>query len=359
MNILLLVPRMNIGGAETHVFMLAGMLQKKGHTVIVASGGGKLASDSAKKGIRQIYLPLRLSTDFAAFLLKFIVRRYKIDIIHAHSAAAGIAAVKCKLKYLPQLPVIYTAHGIFGGSKEKILLQCDKIIAVSECVKRVALENGAAADKVPVIYNGIDTERFAPQSGEKMRRILNVPKEAFCLAITARIKNLRNKGHAHLLDIMEMKGAANWHLLIIGTGKGKYKLRYQILHRHLQKRVHFLGRKTDVENYLAAADVVVLPSRFETFGLALAEGMAMEKPAVAYKVGGISEVIKEEQTGYLISYADKELFFKRLKKLADDKNLAEKMGKDAREDIKIRFSPEKMLDQILALYDECMKKVQD
>lgn len=357
MNILLLVPRMNIGGAESHVTMLARLLHKAGHQVIVASGGGALANELAKEGIKQIYLPVRLSTSLAAFFLRFIIKKYHIELIHAHSAAAGIAAVKYKLKCAPHFPVIYTAHGLFGNEKEKLLLQCDKIIAVSRYVRQVALENGAKPQKVQIIYNGIDSEKFAPVdkiTSTILRHTLHIPKTAFCLAITARIKNMRNKGHAHLLDILATHvGAAHWHLLIIGTGKGKWQLMQRIKKLKLNKRVHLLGHKSDIEHYLPAADVIVLPSYFETFGLVLAEGMAMGKPAVTYAVGGTPEIIDDGKTGYLIKYGDKEAFYQKLHYLALHPDTITSMGEAARLEIKERFSEHVMFSKILQVYKDC------
>lgn len=358
MNILLLVPRMNIGGAETHVAMLAPLLQKNGNNVIVVSGGGQLANDLARRGIKQIFLPLRLSTDLAAFLLRFIIKKYNIDLIHAHSAAAGITAVKCKIKYMPWLPVIYTAHGIFGNAKEKILLKCDKIITVSQFVYKKAIEVGSDPSKTKTIYNGIDTQKFSPKHNKSfLREKYGIPLDAFCLVIVSRIKNLHNKGHQHLINILtNYECAKNWHLIVIGTGKGKYSLYYQILKNNLFSRVHFLGHKTDIENYLDAADVIVLPSYFETFGLSIAEGMAMKKPAVAYDVGGTKEVIKDKQTGFLIPYADDDKLCLRLQQLSTDKDLRLRLGTAAEEDVKMRFSPTKMIKEIIDLYEDALSK---
>ncbi len=357
-NIMLLVPRMNIGGAESHVAMLAPLLQKNGYNVIVVSGGGQLADKLAANGITQIFLPLRLNTGLAAYFLRRIIKKYHIDIIHAHSAAAGITAMKCKLNYHLNLPVIYTAHGAFGNLQEKILLDCDKIIAVSQCVRQVALDNGAAAKKVQLIYNGIDTERFRPHDNRnELRKYYAIPDDAFCMAIIARIKNLRNKGHQHMLDLLtNYQTAANWHLLIIGTGNAKWHLRYQIWRHGLSRRVHFIGHKPDVENYLSAADAVVLPSRFETFGLVLAEGMSMQKPAAAYDVGGINEVITNNITGFTVPYGDDKLLCQKLSQLSADKSLCAQMGQAARQDIITRFSPTKMLTEISSLYKQCLSQ---
>ncbi|WP_196594381.1 glycosyltransferase family 4 protein [Pectinatus sottacetonis] len=355
-NILLLVPRMNIGGAESHVAMLAPLLVLKGYNVIVASGGGKLAETLSRQGIKQVFLPLRLSTYLAARCLKHLIKKYHINLIHAHSAAAGISAMKCKIKYYPSLPVIYTAHGIFGNAKEKLLFKCDRIIAVSRFVREAAIQKGVDPDKIITIYNGIDTKKFSPQSNRSiLRKKYAIPQDAFCPVIISRIKNLHNKGHQHLLDILtHYSDARDWHLLIIGTGKGRWQLRWQIWKNNLSAKVHFLGHKQDVENYLAAADIVVLPSYFETFGLVLAEGMAAQLPAVAYDVGGISEIIKDNTTGFLVPYGNIPQLYKKLYTLAADKPHRLKMGINARIDVKNRFSTSVMVKSIISIYNDCL-----
>lgn len=301
-RILLLVPRLNIGGAETYVASLAVKLKEKGFQVFLASGGGILAQKLKKQGFQHFFLPIRLSTKISAYFLARIVKKYKIDLIHANSAAAGITSVIVKQKYC-SIPVIYTAHGIFGqNEKEMQLNMCDKIICVSHFVREDAIKKGFTPEKLVTIYSGIDLERFKPHSERRipLRKKYKIPQEAFVLAIVARIKNLSNKGHQDLLDILrQYPGAANWHLMVIGTGKGIWNLKFLLWKYHLRDRVHCLGHVVDVENVLDAADVVVLPSRFETFGLVLAEAMAMEKPVVAYAVGGTPELVRDGETGFL------------------------------------------------------------
>ncbi|CBL05395.1 hypothetical protein MHY_02120 [Megamonas hypermegale ART12/1] len=79
---------------------------------------------------------MRFSTDISAYLLKYIVKKYNIDLIHANSAAAGITAMKYKQRYNKNMPVVFTVHGKFGDlKKENILKDCDKLIYVSQFVK--------------------------------------------------------------------------------------------------------------------------------------------------------------------------------------------------------------------------------
>jgi len=355
-NILLLVPRLNIGGAESYVASVAAELQKRGFGVFVASGGGMLADRLRLQGIPQFFLPIRFSTALSAWLLARIVKKHQIDLLHANSAAAGITGVLLKRQYLPALPVIYTAHGVFGhNEKEKLLNECDRILCVSEFVRQDAARKGYAVEKLMTLYNGIDTEKFRPGRSDAaaVRARYGIPADAFAVAIISRIKNLRDKGHADILQIFEQDAAAkNWHLLIIGKGKSLWKIKQRLKKNDLAKRVHCAGHIVDVENYLDAVDAVVLPSQFETFGLVLAEAMAMGKPAVAYAVGGTPEVIKDGVTGYLVERGDTTALAQKLERLAVDQKKCAAMGENGRQWVESRFPCDKMMEELIGIYGQ-------
>ncbi len=358
-RILLVVPRMNIGGAETYVRELALGLKARGYEVFVASGGGALAKELGQKGIKQFWLPLRLHAGLAAWLLSRIVKKYSIDIVHANSAAAGIAAVKIKSR-LP-IKIVYTAHGVFGhNAKELTIEKADKIICVSNFVERYAEEKGYSPEKLVTIYTGINTEKFASHGEEKsiLRRQFNIPEDAFTLAIVARIKNLKNKGHEDILDILQNgEKAKAWHLLVIGKGKGLRQLKAMIKQKGLSDRVHCIGHSSQVQTILPAVDAVVLPSKLETFGLVLAEAMAMAKPAAAYAVGGTPEIICDGDNGFLAKLNDKEELYQKLSLWSENRSLCQQMGQRGRACVEERFAYDKMLDAVEALYQDLLTAI--
>lgn len=362
MRILLVVPRFNIGGAETYVMTLALALQKQGMEVHIASGGGKLAGIVQDYGIEHHFVPVRLHAGLAAAMLARFVTEYRIDLIHANSAAAGIAAVKVKEKL--SVPVVYTAHGVFGHNEAEMTLErCDKIICVSDFVRRDAMRRGFSEHKLQTVYTGIDLHKFKPSQAarEKWRTQLSIPPEAFTIAVTARIKNLRDKGHRDILRVLkEFEKAKEWHVLIIGKGKSLWRLKWLIRQWKLADRAHCLGHQLDVSGALNAADAVALPSKFETFGLVIAEGMAMEKAAVAYAVGGTPEVIEHGRTGYLAKAGDVGALFEKLSLLAEDKALCAALGKEGRRHVAQRFSCERMMGELSEIYAEaCGKNCRD
>lgn len=358
-NILLMVPRLNIGGAETYTKLVAENLQKRGYNVHIASGGGLLANKLAQKGIKNSWLPMRFSTDISAYLLKHIVKKYNINLIHANSAAAGITAMKYKQRYNENMPVVFTAHGILGDlKKENILKDCDKLIYVSQFVKNDSIKKGFRENNACVIYTGIDMQKFDKTKNDVqiIREKYNIKQDDFVMAIVARIKNLRNKGHQDLLEMMnKYTDARNWHLLVIGKGKGMFKLKSLIKEYKLENNVHCIGHVDNVEDFVRLSDVVVLPSDFETFGLALAEGMAMGKAGVAYNIGGIPEIIKDKENGFLVKYKDIDDLYDKLSLLAEDRLLCKSLGENAYNDIKNNLSVERMMDKIENTYKNFIK----
>jgi len=356
-KILLVVPRMNIGGAETYVATLAMKLKKDGDTVFVASGGGILADTLVKKGIQHFFLPIRLSTDVAAYFLSRIIKKYDIDIVHANAAAAAITALKAK-SYQANIPVVFTAHGSFGYNKKEMQLNtCDKIICVSNAVRNEAIQRGFTAEKLVVQYNGIDMEQFSEKHRKnlRIREKFGIKQDDFVLSITSRIKNLENKGHMDVLKILSSyENAKKWHLIIMGTGKGIWKLKYYIRKYGLQDRVHCLGHMTDVQNVLAEVDAAVLPSKYETFGLVLAEAMAMGKPAIAYAVGGTPEVIVDGKTGFLAELKNITDMYNKINLLAQNPEQCNVMGKCAQGYVRDTFSIDKMCAEVKEVYNKLM-----
>lgn len=352
-NILLLVPRMNIGGAESYVALVACSLKSLGYNVFIASAGGALAVELQKEGIKHFFLPIRLSKFVSGLLLKRIVEKYNIDLIHANSEAAGIVAVKTRNKYKLDIPIVYTAHGVLPAKVKDIINQVDKIIAVSNFSREAAIKEGFSANKIEVVYNGVDIDKFKPHEEKRnlLRKKYNIPQDAFTMIIVSRIKNLRNKGHQHLLNVLsEYEVSKYWHLVVIGKGKGLGSLKQKVKEHNLQDRVHLLGHKTDVENYEDMADVVVLPSYFETFGLVLAEGMAMEKPAVAFKVGGVPEVIEDNKTGFVVDYDNDDELVEKLAILAKNPDLCKQMGIQARKKVAKDFANGIMIKKLEEIY---------
>ena len=351
-RILFLVPRMNIGGAETYVYTAAKELHARGYEVFLASGGGRLADKLKAAGVRTFFVPVRQSRFLSVWRVSSIVKKYHIDVIHANSGAAGIIAAGVKRN--TSVPVVYTAHGILGNmEKEYVIDQLDQIICVSEYVRQDSIARGFHEDHLLVRYSGIDTERFTANEEVRirLRKEFGFDEDTLVLAIVSRIKNLENKGHGHLLSLLDKYGRKeNWKLLVIGKGNGLPLLKTKIRAMHLSDKVLCLGHRTDVEHLLNAADLTVLPSRFETFGLVLAEGMAMGKPAIAFSVGGTPEIVKDGETGFLVEKDNEKELYECIKQLDSDRSLLKQFSENGIRWVRSRFTNRRMVDDLEVIY---------
>jgi glycosyltransferase involved in cell wall biosynthesis len=359
LHILLVVPRLNIGGAETYVVTTALGLKKHGYRVTVASWGGQLTQKLRLARINHYLVPIRFSPTLAAKMLSRIIRQHDIDIVHANSAAAGFAA----LQACQQLnkPLVYTAHGVFGhNSQEKALGEADRIICVSDFLRQLSIEKGINPTNLITLHSGIDLTQFSPDTATKKaaRQRLGITKDQFVLGIVSRIKNLNDKGHQDLLQLLSryQNETAKWKLLVIGKGKGFGKLKAAIQHLGLTDRVILAGHHTDIPTVMQAMDLLVLPSVFETFGLVLIEAMALNIPAISYAVGGTPEAIEDGRTGFLVPKGDIATLYAKIRLLSDNESLRLKLGTQGRNRVLTNFNSELMLDRLETIYHQLVQK---
>lgn len=358
-KILFLVPRMNMGGAETYVYTVAKELKNRGqYEIYIASAGGQYADKLEKIGVKTFFIPVRFSKKLSVFLLKRIVKRYGIDLIHANSGDAGVVAALLKKEI--DIPVIYTAHGVFGNiEREYIIDTVDKIICVSNFVRERALDQGFTPNKLLTKYCGVDIKRFSPNESVRaeLRKQYNISEKTLVLATVSRIKHLRHKGHADLLKIFDKYAREDdWKLFVVGKGNGLLEFIYRVKKAGLDNKIVCLGHRTDVENVLNICDIYVSPTKFETFGLAIAEGMAMARPAVAYQVGGTSEVINDGESGFLVKYEDINDLYDKVKYLDLNRDVLKKMSLQARKWVSDNFSNNEMVNGLESVYEEILSK---
>ena len=356
-NLLLVVPRLNIGGAESYVYQLAKHLKAMGYRIYVASWGGLLANQLCDLGITHYKVPIRLHKGFAAMMLEKIIRRHNIQLVHANSGAAGqAAALACKRV---NIPWVYTAHGWLNFKEQQSdIAQAQRIICVSNYLKNRFLTEGYLdPEKLVTIYNGIDTTTYSPtpensSKGTWLRDKWGVTKSEFLLGIVSRVARLNMKGHMDLLDILKnYEETRNWKLVIIGKGKYLPILKYRAWKYGIYDRIIFAGHHTDMPAALSAIDVMAFPSKLETFGLAAAEAMAMEKPVVTYAVGGLPEVIDNGSTGFLVEKNNIKAFYEALCQICNNTDLKKKFSLNSRQKVIEAFSYQPTTDRISKLYN--------
>lgn len=246
-----------------------------------------------------------------SFLWEFIKIIYKnnIHIIHSHLYDAVKIAIIAKLLF-PKIRLIYTVHDtkIYTMFKKRDLIIhnifVDKIIAISEAVYREILLKNKKVNKVDLVRNGIDINKFKSanqKSGNYIKvgctaRILPAKKgQDILINAIAKVKIEYPNIQCYLAG-EPMKGHENYLV----------DLKNQVKALNLEENIIFLGNVDDIPSFLAMLDIFVLPSRYEGFGIAIIEAMASRVPVIASKLEGPQEIIKNNMYGYLFEIEDVE-----------------------------------------------------
>ena len=369
-NVLQLIGSFHQGGSERQAVQLTQLLHSNKSVNIFAATlnkEGVLLSEIEKLDLAEIP-EFKLTSFFNANFLKQVknctrfLRENKIEIIHTHDfytnvfgiTAARLAGVKLKIASKRETGGMRSRaqriieNGIFKTS--------DKIVANSEAVKNYLIAEGINKNKINVIFNGLDFERLKPQTTDRAKICaeLNLPTDKKIKFITL-VANLR---HTVKNQPLFLRAAAkvldkfpDAHFVLAGEGELKSDLEILAKELKVNNNVHFIGRCTKIPELLSVSSVGVLTSFNEGFSNSILEYMAAGKPVVATNVGGASEVIMENETGFLIESDDDEMLSNRLIELLEDEEKAARFGAKGCEIVKEKFSIEHQIKKTLELYE--------
>jgi len=361
MKVLLITTHLNIGGISSYLLSLSKGLKAKGHEVYLASSGGEMVEQFKKEGISYIPIPIKTKAEISPkillslFQLTKIVREEEIDVIHANTRVTQVLA--CLLSKSMHKPFVSTCHGFFKKRLFRRLFPCwgKKVIAISESVRDHLIQDFHREEKnIKVIHNGIDIEKFKPQSHKatksQMKEKLGL-KDAPVVGIVARLSDV--KGHIYLIEAMKtvLEKVPTAQLLIVGSGKMQNELLNLTASFKIEKSVKFIPSVSDTKEVLSAMDIFVMPSLNEGLGLGLMEAMASGLAVVGSYVGGIKTLIQDGHTGILVRP-------KQVKELSDaiillllDEEKRRCLGNNAQIFIGSNFSIEKMAEETAWVYE--------
>ena len=281
----------------------------------------------------------------------------RLDLVHVHYAiphatAAYIARDSC----CPAIKIITTLHGTdvylvgthpsYKPIVEFSMGQCDGLTAVSHFLREATLENFNVPGEIRVIHNFVDPERFAKREKEDRDE-----------KIICHVSNFRRV--KRIADIIKafalINGEVDSRLYMVGDGPEREPAEGLVSELGLADRVLFLGEVSDVAEILGQADLFLLPSEQESFGLAALEAMSCEVPVIATRVGGLPEVVRDGVDGYLVDVGDVATMAERGAELLGDEPLRERMGAQARERVLENFTPERVVPQYVEYYREVLE----
>lgn len=365
-------------GAEHAMLRLLDHLSDEHQRAVACPPGGPLKGILRARGIRHFGVtgtevsfrlhPLVTPRHMLRLLrssleIRKAARGMSADVLHANSVRAGLIAVGARLLGGP--PVVVQCHdylpGNFVGRAIRIVLALGarEVVAVADDVAQ-DFDKGLRRTKARRVYISLDHQRFQHQGqdGDQLRAELGVPEQARLLAHVAQITPWKGQDIS-LRTLHRLRADVDAHLLIVGDvafASQRYdNLGFEELLHDLSREleiesfVHFLGRRDDVPQLVGAADLLLLPSWREPFGLAAAEAMAVGTPALAGDRGGVREYVRDGVNGRLLDPSDPAAWAQAAAELLTDDELRSRMAKAGVQAV-ARFNDDRFCTAMLETY---------
>jgi glycosyltransferase involved in cell wall biosynthesis len=378
-----------LGGAQENTLITCKLLAERGHEVTLITGPaigpeGQLFDQTTGQKYQTLVIDemrraIEPFKDRASYYkLKDLLRELKPDVVHTHSAKAGIlgrfAAWSLKGQWAPNRPaVVHSLHGLsfhpYQGAwlnyfyiaiEKAAAKRTDAFICVADAMTEQSKAEGIGVDKPYITaYSAIDEEQFLASIPEakraEFRRKYDIPADVVVLVTIARLFML--KGHEYIIESARelSKRFANAMWLFVGDGNLADDLKGQIRFHGLTNRFRFTGLMPPDQIPLAiqSSDILVHCSLREGLARTLPQAMLCRRPAISFDVDGAREVVNEN-TGRLVEPKDTGRLVEVCAELIQDKVLRERLGRTGRESVKTKFAPNTMVDTIEAVYNKLL-----
>ncbi|MBP9021472.1 MAG: glycosyltransferase family 4 protein [Syntrophobacterales bacterium] len=378
------VTRFDKGGSAENTFLTVMGLDKQKYDVLLVKGMsvesamgeeerkavGHSLSRAERAGVRISTVPdlvrdVRPVKDWRAFwALLNIFRRERPHIVHTHTSKAGfLGRWAARLSKVPL--IVHTPHGhVFWGYFNRptslfyALLErwtariTDRIVVLTEQEKKDHLSFCIAPeDKFEVVHSGVGLDNFrrVRRDPAQAKEDLGIPSRAAVIGTVGRLTPI--KGHRFLIEAA--RGVLAEHpdtvFILVGDGESAEALRSLATRLGVSGNIRFLGWRPDVAEIISAVDIFVFPSLNEGMGRAVVEAMALGKPVVASRVGGIVDIVRDGENGLLVPPADSDELAAAIKSLLSDPAERERLGQEGKRQA-LLYDAERMVRRIEVLY---------
>lgn len=303
-----------------------------------------------------------------------VSRRYRLDIIHAHYAVPHATAAYLAHDILSAEAgrpprTVTTLHGtditLVGSDPSYAsvvgfsIAASHGVTAVSESLKRDTISALGITRDIEVIPNFLDCDEYRRRPDASLRQRLCPAGE--CEALITHVSNFRSVKRVGLvLEIFRrVRTRVRARLVMVGDGPDRSAVERQAADYGLSDAVDFVGEQHDIVSWLSEADLFLLPSAQESFGLAALEAMSCEVPVIASRVGGLPEVIQDGVTGYICDPDDVAGMAERAIELLTDPDARRRIGREASADVTRRFCTDIVVPRYEAYYDAVLNGVPD
>jgi len=352
------------GGGEIWMLRTMRALRERGHQVWLCC---RLDTEIGKRAVAQDIAVefVSFGGDFdprTIFKLARFMKRERIDAVLTNMdkelRLGGMAAK------LAGVPVVIPRRGIDYPLKNRwryrfaYNILATRIIANSQATKRALLVNAPwlDAERIEVIYNGIDIEPFMQPSARNFRAEWGIKSDEPVLGFVGQLD--KRKGIRVLLAAFQRikRELPKTRLVFVGQGPLREIIADEVEKHNWGDAVLLPGFLDDIAGVMQAIDVLLLPSFWEGFGIVLIEAMAAGKPAISTDTSSMPEIIVDGQTGYVVPPGDAEALAERAIKLLRDPSLREKFGQASRQRVLEKFTHQRMIEEVENLFQREINK---
>ena len=350
------------GGVDRYIRMLLKYLDKdKFENVLVCSQDfHKEDYDGLVDAFEQIEMNRAIGVNDLKSIGKVrkLIKKYNPDIVYAHSSKAGAIARVADIGLKNHC--VYNPHGwafnMRCSAKKKAMYTaiekmaapfCEKIICISDAEKQSALDKKiCGAEKLQVIFNGVDIEAFeSGEHGKVKREDLNIPEDAFVVGMVGRISPQKAPDIFVKMAKLVKDKIPNAHFIIVGNGNQEAEIRKYAEDNDFSENLHITGWVDDPMSYVELFDVACLLSRWEGFGLALPEYMMAGKPIVASRVDAIPNIIRNEENGLLVDDDDADGASEAVLRIYRENGLKDKLVAQGLKDVHDKFDARRVSEE--------------
>lgn len=348
------------GGQQQVFYLHEGLIKRGINSVLVCGKDSELKKRCIEKNLPYYDINILGELDFlSAFKISRFCKLKNIDIIQAHSAHSQTIAIFVKI-LISKLKLIAVRRVDFHIKKNLLsklkygTKKIDRIVSISEFIKKVLLEDGVNENKLITIRSGTNINKFDEiKVDEIFQNSLKQNRNTFLIGTVAAFAG--HKDFPNLLKAYKLiKGnLQNTKLCIVGDGPLKYDIENFAKELNIYDDIIFAGFQSDIGKYLKSFDIFVLASKKEGLGTSIIDAMSVGLPIVATNTGGIPELIKSYNNGILVEPKNPDQLSKAVIEVITNNELRLQLSENAKRD-SANFSIEKNIDKYVELYNELL-----
>lgn len=370
MNVLEVIRQGEVGGGESHLMdLVSGFNKKEVNPVVMAFTNGPMVETMEKRGIKCYVIDTKKAFDISIFKkITQIIRKEKIELIHAHGSRA--ASNMLWSSYKNKIPLVYTVHGwsfhegqhksVYGlrALSEKILCAYSKkVICVSRSNFKTGVDTFGLSKKCAVIENGVNLSRFNfAATFCDIRKELHASTKDFIVGFIGRVTY--QKAPLDFVQAITKAHSKNKNIkgLIVGEGDLKSEMLAYIKDKKLEDCFYLSNFRSDIPDVLNAINVFCLASHWEGLSIALLEAMAMKKALIVTPTDGTNELIRDHENGLLVPFSNPDAIADAILEYASSPDLVSIMGDNAYRLVEERFNSQRVSQEVTEIYQRELQK---